>query len=195
MHHHGVDDIDALERWLEAEAEGSEAAAEEALAALFAALPAPAPSPLLSRRLAHAAGAAAAGRRALRRGPVFGLPRRLVERIAASLLLVTGLAAALVQALFRDAAGPALAELRPARVISSAAEMLFGVVSGVIDWAETSLEVLQGLTRLSGAAATVAGSLPVTVALGAGLLLAVLAFKLLRDLIGTERGLSHVERD
>lgn len=188
-------DIEALERWFEAEAEDRDDAAEAALTALFAALPAPAPSPRLSRRLAQAAGTAAAGRRAALRTPVLGMPRRRVERLAAALLLATGLAAFAVQALFRDVAGPALAGLRPARVISSAAEVLFSIVSGVIDWVETSFEVLQGLTRLSGAAATVAGSPPVMVALGAGLLLAVFAFKLLRDLIGKERGLSHVERD
>ena len=197
MHEQGMHeqpDIEALERWFEAEAEGRDGVAEEALTALFAALPAPAPSPLLSRRLAAVASSAAAQRRS-RLAPVFGMPRRLVERLAAGLLLATGLAAALAQTLFRDVAEPALAGMRPARVISAAAEMLFRIVSGVIDGAEASIDVLQDLARLSGAATTVAGSLPVAVALGAALLLAVFAFKLLRDLIGTERGLSHVEHD
>ena len=189
-----VRELETLERWLEAEAAGHGAAAEAALTALFAALPAPWPSPALSARLAVTADAGAERQR-LRRTAVLGMPRRLIERIAASLLLLVGLAAAAAETLFRDAAGPALVRLRPAHVLSSAAEMLFRIVSGVIDGAQAAADVLQDMMRLSGAAATVVGSVPIAVALGAALLLAVFAFKLLRDLIGTERGLSHVEHD
>lgn len=191
---HGRLDLKALERWFEAEAEGREAAAEEALTALFDDLPAPPVPVMLTHRLEAVAEAAAVERQALR-AKVFGLPRRWVERLAASLLLVTGVVAALSQAVLSDSAGPALERLRPARVISTFAEGVFSVFSVAMDWAEAGVELFYSVTQLSGAAATVASTVPVATALGAGSLLAAFAFKLLRDLIGKERGYSHADTE
>ena len=203
-------DLELLERWLAAEAAAEATAAdsaeghfgdadtadeaEAALVALFATLPQPEPSPALAARLSAVADRAAEERHA-RRAVIFGLPRRTVQRLAAGLLLAVGLGAALVQTLFREVASPALVQLSPGSVLTSAAEALITIFYGLRDWAEAAAELLDGFTRLSGAAATVAGTTPVAVALGAGLVLAIVAFKLLRDLIGKERGFSHVDSD
>lgn len=191
---HRQTDLAALELWFEAEAEGREEAAEEALTALFDELPEPAVPVLLTQRLEAVAEAAAAEHRG-RRSAIFGLPRRTVERLAAGLVLAIGVAAAFAQTVLRESAGPVLERMRPARVISSFAEGTFGVVSVIMDWVEAGVELFHTATQLSGAAATVASTVPVATALGAGLALAVLAFKLLRDLIGKERGFSHVDAD
>jgi hypothetical protein len=192
-----------LRRWLAEEARSAavrqaserEASADEAadlaLASFFAsALSGPTPSPALSARL-HAAASEAAARRAV----VFGMPRRLVERLAAVLLLVAGLAAAAVQALFSETAAPALARLTPARVFSSLAEGVFFLFRVSADWVGTAVEALQTITHLSGAVATVAGTPPVAAFLGLSLLLAAVAFKALRALLATERGWTYVERN
>jgi hypothetical protein len=185
-----------LARWLAAEAaperdETADAAADEAFAALFgAALTGPAPSPALSARL-HSAAREAAAKRAV----VFGLPRRLVERLAAVLLLFAGVAAAVTRVLLGESAGPALARLSPAHVLSSLAEGVFFLFRAGADWVGTAVETLQTLTHLSGAVATVAGMPPVAAVLGLGLLLAAVAFKALRALLATERGWTYVERN
>ena len=188
------DDLAALEQWFEAEAAGREEAAETALTALFDELPEPAVPVLLTQRLEAVAEAAAVEQRA-RRATVFGLPRRTVERLAAGLVLAIGVAAAFAQTVLRESAGPLLERMRPARVISSFAEGTFSVVSVIVDWLEAGVELFHTATQLSGVVATVASTVPVATALGAGLALAILAFKLLRDLIGKERGFSHVDPD
>jgi hypothetical protein len=184
-----------LSDWYEAEArdgrDAADEAADRALESLFAAaLAVPTPSPALSARL-HAVAAEAAARRAV----VFGMPRRLVERLAALLLLVAGLAAATVQVLFGDAAAPALAQLTPGRVFSALSEGVFFLFRASADWLATGLETLNTITQLSDAVAAVAGMPPVAAVLGLGLLLAVAAFKVLRDLLAKERGWTYVEHN
>jgi|GEM_PF-4472792 len=191
---HPQTDLEALELWFEAEAAGREEAAETALAALFDELPEPAVPVLLTQRLEAVAETAAAQRRGRRR-VLFGLPRRAVERLAAGLVLAVGVAAAIAQTVLRETAAPALERMRPARAISSFAEGVFSVVSVILDWAEAGVDLFHTASQLSGAAATIAGTVPVATALGAGLALAALAFKLLRDLIGKEKGFSHVDTD
>lgn len=185
----------ALARWLEAEAMASDGAAEEALGALFAtALPRPAVPPGLHARLATAADEAAE-RRARARATVFGLPRRLVERVAALLLLAVGLTGAVVQTVYQEAGGAALSRLTPGQVLSAAAEGLFTVVQVVLDAAEAAVGLVEAGLRLSGAAATIAGTLPVSIALAVGMVIATAVFFLLHDLLADERGWSYAELD
>lgn len=184
---------EALLSWLEAERADRAEAADEALRAVFARhLAEPSVPASLHLRLAAAATDAAARRRAAR-ARILGLPRRLVERLAALLLLAVGTAAAVLQLTLGEAAGATLARLTPGRVLSSAAEGVFTLFQTVADGFQAAVEVLQGIGRLSGAAATVASSAPVALVLVVGLLVAALAFRLLRDLIATERGMSHVD--
>lgn len=189
---------DALERWLQAESAARDRLAEEALGALFAAaLPRPAVPVSLSARLATVADEAAARRaRATAAGAtLFGLPRRALERLAALLLLAVGVTGAVVQTLYQEAGGAVLSRLTPGRALSAAAEGLFTVVQLFVDTAEAAYGVVETGLRLSGAAATIAGTLPVTVALAVGLLVAVAVFFLLRDLLADERGWTYAELD
>lgn len=187
--------MDALERWLQAEGAADDGAAEEALGTLFrSALPRPAVPPGLSARLATVADAAAA-RRARAAATLFGVPRRLLERVAALLLLAVGITGAVIQTVYQEAGGAVLQRLTPGRALSAAAEGLFTVVQVFVDAAEAVFDLVDTGLRLSDAAATVAGTLPVTVALGVGLLVAVVAFFLLRDLLADERGWTYVDLD
>lgn len=172
-----------------------EDAADHALAALFAAaLPAERVPSALSARLFAVAEAAAAERSDARRS-LFGLRRRVVERLAALLVLATGLSAAGVQLLFSETAGPALSRLTPGQVLSSAAEGIYSLFRALGDALGAAANTFETLTQLSGAVATVAGTVPVAAALGLALLLATVAFRLLKDLLARERGWTHVERE
>ncbi|HMB53525.1 MAG TPA: hypothetical protein VKU40_09430 [Thermoanaerobaculia bacterium] len=189
----------ALARWLDAESAAGEAAAEaaadEAFAALFAdALPAERVPAGLSTRLTAVADAAAAERSGARRS-LFGLRRRWVERLAAGLLLAAGLSAAGVQLLFSETAGPALSRMTPGQVLSTAAEGVYAFFRSLGEAFDAAANTFETLTQLSGAMATVAGTAPVAIALGIGLLLASFAFRMLKDLLARERGLTHAEHD
>ena len=187
--------MDALGRWLQAEGAADDAAAEEALGRLVrTALPRPGLPPGLSARLATVADEAAA-RRSRATATLFGVSRRLLERVAALLLLAVGIAGAVVQTVYEEAGGAVLQRLTPGRALSAAAEGLFTVVQVFVDAAEAVFDLVDTGLRLSAAATTVAGTLPVTVALGVGLLVAVAAFFLLRDLLADERGWTYAELD
>lgn len=168
-----------LERWLAAESAGRSEDSEAALGALFSRLDRLEPAPgfaervlgaLLAEPLAVGSGPAKA-----RRWPAVGLAALLSGWLVLSLL-----------------AGRLAA---PAKSFVSVAELLDGI-GRALDWTARGLasagELWSSLTGMANAFATAAGTLPVAVALLAGLAVAGLALRALSDLMARERSWSHV---
>lgn len=169
-----------LERWLALEGAGRDREAEAALGALFERLPELGPSAGFADRVmraiaappALAAAAPAAGRSWLPRG------------LLAACLALVALAAPVLPALLAPIAG---------RV------SLGGMVQGVADavaalarWMAGAAAVWDGLARIAGWAAAVAGAPQAVAALLVMLAVAALALRRLSDLIAHERSWSHV---
>jgi hypothetical protein len=85
--------------------------------------------------------------------------------------------------------------MTPGQVLSAAAEGIYAFFRYLGEAFDAAANTLETLTQLSGAMATVAGTAPVAIALGIGLLLAGFAFRMLRDLLARERGLTHAQHD
>ncbi len=178
--HDRDEELQALARWLAAEAAGRDSEAEAALGQLFVALPSRAPAPGLAARVM--AEVATPPVVAVRRGGLW-------TAAAALLLALAGWGAALVGL----TGGPAAGRLSPAELLSALAE---GAVTGfrwVGEWAVTALDLFSVLRRLTGALTVAASAAPVATALVAALLVAAAALGALQQLIERDRRLSHVE--
>ena len=177
----------AVERWLAAEREGSEAAAEAALAALLAGLDRPAPPAGFAERVMLRA--AAAGVLATPLIPL--VPRASLVRSpwarAAVVVLLLGAALALVYAL--GAVRPLAAGLSPGDLVAG----LAGLASALGAALAGLLEATERLEVLRRAVAASLASPAVVLALGFCLALAAGGFRLLHDILQRERSWSYVD--
>jgi len=193
---------DLLDRWLQAEDDGSETEADAALTALFAALPlAAAPAPGFADRVMRAAAPAmpaisaisvvSAGRQPARiplRAYVLGLLRALFASPWGRAGVALGLAAAAFGLpAFARLLAPALALLRPAFLAPVVAHALVEA-SG---WVAAGLRFGHWLAGFCRTLLTPFESPAVAVSVGACLLVPALALRLLFELLHRERNWTH----
>ncbi len=169
----------AVQNWLEQEQTGSDQGSEQALRQVMSKLPeAPIPVGFAERVLVSAGIAPDPGRTGLL-NPAWALRFTL----AVSLLL-SGLAAVLVPSLLQ----PALGLVQPARLVGA----ILGGLLGFFERLGAGLAYWQTLSEAGGVLASVFSSTTFLSAMGAGVLLSLIAFRLLQGLLDSERSAQYV---
>jgi hypothetical protein len=193
-------DDDLLDRWLKAEAEGSDAdgdsaadaRAEAALTALFAALPLASPAPGFSDRAVRAAmpvwPAVPAVPVIPPASPAF-LPGFLASPWGRAGIALGLASAALGLPAFFAALAPLLALLHPALLAPVAARALVEA-SG---WIAFGVRLGRWCAAFTGTLLTPFESPAVTAAMGACLLISAVALRLLYELLQRERNWTYVD--
>jgi hypothetical protein len=177
-----------LQRWLAAEAEASTPemgaeAAEAALVVLFEALPRLRPAPGFAERVRLRVWRSTAAAPPRRRRDFFAAAP--VRWLVAACLLLAG---ALLWTL-----PPVLRELLAETGWSGVVRLPFEAVLRLADGLRSSLAAWEGLTRVGRVLAELVTQPPVAAALLAALAVTALAFRLLHDLISSNRSWSYVE--